>query len=276
MTGFAHLAGRVAVVTGGASGIGLGIAKRLLGQGMKIVLADIEAGALDRAAKELGAFAVQTDVSKLDSVENLKEKVVGEFGSVHLVCNNAGVGAMSSIADTRLSDWRWMIDVNLYGVIHGVQTFLPLLKKNPEGGHIVNTASDGGLCTMAGLGAYAVSKFGVVALTETLALELAEEESKVGVTLLCPGTVYTNIKDSSRNRPASVGQGGLVDVDLEATEYGTNVRWATPDQVGEIVVKAIRRGDLYAFTHPDLRQPILDRHRQVEAAFERAGLELRL
>jgi short-subunit dehydrogenase len=126
-----------------------------------------------------------------------------------------------------------------------------MLRANPEGGHIVNTASVGGFITMPGLGAYAVTKYGIVALTETLAKELAEDRSKVGVTALCPGPIRTNIKTSTRNRPGSLGRGALTDVDLEKTEFGASARWMEPDDVGKIVVDAVRRGDLYAFTHPE-------------------------
>jgi NAD(P)-dependent dehydrogenase (short-subunit alcohol dehydrogenase family) len=274
MSGLTELDGRVAVVTGGASGIGFGIAKQLRAQGAKLVIADIEQGALDRAAKELGALPVKTDVSDPASIENLAAKALAEFGAVHVVCNNAGVGAMSMIADSTLADWRWMIDVNLYGVIHGIHTFLPILKRNADGGHFVNTSSLGGLSTMAGLGIYAVTKYGVVALSEVLAQELTAEGSKVGVTVLCPGTIQTNIKASSRNRPSGLGPGGLQDVDLEETEFGSLVRWASPEEVGDIVVRAIQRGDLYAFTHPDMKQPIIDRHVAISEAFDRAHQEL--
>ena len=159
---------------------------------------------------------------------------------------------MGHIADLSIEDWRWMIGVNLWGVIHGVQVFLPLLRANTDGGHILNTASVGGLVTMPGLGAYAVSKYGVVALSETLAQELAEERSRVGVTVLCPGPTRTNIKSSSRNRPREFGsEGGLADVDLEKTEFGAAARWLEPQDVGRIAVRAMRQGDLYAFTHPE-------------------------
>jgi len=274
MTGLTELDGKVAVVTGGASGIGFGIARQLTGQGMKVVIADIEQGALDRAARELGALPVRTDVSDPESVENLAARALAEFGAVHVVCNNAGVGSVATIAEATLADWRWMIDVNLYGVIHGTTTFLPILKRNAAGGHFVNTSSLGGLATMPTLGLYSVTKFGVVALSEVLAQELAAEGSKVGVTVLCPGTVSTNIKASKRNRPAELGSGGLQDVDLESTEFGALTRWASPEEVGDVVVNAIRRGDMYAFTHPEMKQPILDRQASIEQAFERAHAEL--
>jgi NAD(P)-dependent dehydrogenase (short-subunit alcohol dehydrogenase family) len=251
MTAFTDFRGRTAVVTGAASGLGKGIARQLIAEGMNVVIADIEDGALQRTAAEIGATALRADVSDLASVQALAGEVRRRFGTVHVVCNNAGVGSLGRIADLTPDDWRWMIGVNLWGVIHGVQAFLPILRANADGGHLVNTASVGSFVTMPGLGAYGVTKHAVIALTETLAQELAEDGSRVGVTALCPGPTRTNIKTSSRNRPPDLGRGGLVDVDLETTEFGASARWIEPDEVGRIVVAAIRRGDLYAFTHPE-------------------------
>lgn len=166
-----------------------------------------------------------------------------------------------------LSDWKWIMDVNLWGVIHGVKAFLPLLLANPDGGHLVNTASMGGLSTLPGLGGYTLTKFGVVALSETLAQELADDGAKVGVTVLCPGPVHSNIKTSSRNRPPALSDAGLQDSDLEATDDGARMQWLDPDDVGAIVVRAIRRGDLYALTHPDMATLVEDRHRRIMDAF---------
>ncbi|MGW1783977.1 SDR family NAD(P)-dependent oxidoreductase [Streptomyces sp. NPDC002143] len=271
MSGFTDLSGRTAVVTGGASGIGAGIARRLAAEGMNIVIADIEQEALDRVCDELYAHGVRTDVRDADSVHALADSTLKKFGAVHVVVNNAGVGPMAKIADMELTDWRWLVDVNLWGVIHGVHTFLPLLLKNPEGGHIVNTASTGGLATMPGLGAYTVTKFGVVALTETLAQELAQDASPVGASVLCPGTVRTNIKNSSRNRPAELGGGRLADVDLEQLDQGRGRRWLTPDDVGRIVVDGIRSGELYILTHPEERSTVDRRHQAIADAYERAA-----
>ncbi len=251
MSAFKDLRGKTAVVTGGASGMGKGIAKQLIAAGMQVVIADIEDAALQRSAAEMGAVGIRTDVSDYDSVRALADAVCRQFGTVHVVCNNAGVGPLGRIAELTIEDWRWMIGVNLWGVIHGVNAFLPILRGNSDGGHIVNTASVGGLITMPGLGAYAVAKYGVVALSETLAQELAEESSRVGVTVLCPGPTRTNIKTSSRNRPRSDTGGALTDIDFEKTEFGANERWLQPEEVGRIVVCAIARGDLYAFTHPE-------------------------
>lgn len=157
MSAFPDLAGKVAVVTGGASGIGLGIARQFRAAGMSVVIADIEDTALQQAAEQLGATGVRTDVRDPASVQALADATVDRYGAVHVVVNNAGVGPMAPIAALELSDWQWLLEVNLWGVIHGVHTFLPLLKQNPDGGHIVNTASIGGLVTGPGMGAYNVS-----------------------------------------------------------------------------------------------------------------------
>lgn len=266
------LSGRIAVVTGGASGIGRGIATRLIGQGMQVVIADIEDNALQQTAHAIGAIGIRVDVSDHGSVQALADAVIARFGSVHLVCNNAGVGSTAAIADMAINDWQWMLGVNLWGVIHGVQVFLPLLDANADGGHIVNTSSIGGLATMPGLGGYSVSKFAVVALTEALALELEATGSGVGATVLCPGTVRTNIKNSTRNRPARLGTGGLVDADLENSDFGAHMRWLEPEEVGDVVISAVQRGDLYAFTHPEMGAVVLDRHARIKNALDAAAM----
>jgi NAD(P)-dependent dehydrogenase (short-subunit alcohol dehydrogenase family) len=183
-----------------------------------------------------------------------------------VVCNNAGIGPLAPVADLTLDDWRWMLGVNLWGVIHGVHTFLPVLKANPDGGHIVNTASMAGLDPPPRLGAYATCKFGVVALSEVLAAELAAENSRVGVSVLCPGTVRTNIGRSSRNRPRDLPDAGFADIDIEL-EDNPAYRWILPDDAGAVVVRAIRQGDLYALTHPDWYDRVQRRHQAIADAF---------
>jgi NAD(P)-dependent dehydrogenase (short-subunit alcohol dehydrogenase family) len=266
MIGLPDLAGKIAVVTGGASGIGKGIAASLAAEGARVIIADIQREALDVAAAELGVDGVPTDVSDSDSVERLARTVVEKYGTVHVVCNNAGIGPLAPVKDLTLDDWRWMLGVNLWGVIHGVHTFLPLLSGNPDGGHIVNTASMAGLVAHARLGAYSTAKYGVVALTEVLAEELAADGSRVGVSVLCPGTVRTNIGTSSRNRPADLGDAGFKDVDIEL-EDNPRYRWIDPEQAGRVVVRAIKRGDLYALTHPDWYPQVAARHEAIAAAF---------
>jgi len=272
MTGMTDLSGKVGVVTGGASGIGKGIAKRMLAAGMKVVIADVEDGRLQETASELGVLGVQTDVRHYAALERLAERTLDAHGAVHILCNNAGIGPMAPIADLTLADWHWMIDVNLWGVIHGVHAFLPTLRANADGGHIVNTSSMGGLRTSPTLGAYAVTKFGVVALTETLAEELEAEGSKVGASVLCPGPVRSDLGRSSRNRPAEVGVGHLKDVQLEDAEHFRNtvIPYVEPDEAGEMVIRGIRRGDLYILTHPEMMGFVNERHERIAAATDAA------
>lgn len=262
-----NIAGRVAVVTGGASGIGRGIAEQLIAEGAEVVIADLQEDALQATAAEIGAAPVRVDVTDPASVEQLAESVLDRFGTVGIVVNNAGVGPLAKMTDMTLADWRWIIDVNLWGVIHGVTTFLPILQANADGGHIVNTGSMASFSPMSGAGAYAVSKYGVAALTEALALELEEEGSRVHVTLLAPGTVRTNIKNSLRNRP-DAAEGSLKDVDI-AEGPGAGLRWIDPIDAGRILARAIRNDDLYALTHPDWWHIVESRQQAVKAAFER-------
>ena len=266
MSGLPDLAGKVAVVTGGASGIGKGIAIQLIAEGAQVIIADIERDAMEAAAAEIGAVGIQTDVSDPASVDALALAAVDQFGAVHVVCNNAGIGPLAPVADLTLDDWRWMIGVNLWGVIHGVHTFLPILKANREGGHMVNTASMAGLVAGPRLGAYAAAKYGVVGLTEVLAAELAADNSRVGVSVLCPGTVHTSIGRSSRNRPADLPDAGFKDIDIEL-EDNPRYRWIYPADAGAVVVRAIKRGDLYALTHPDWYPMVAERHQAIAEAF---------
>ena len=266
-----ELGGRVAVVTGAASGIGLALAERFAAEQMKVVLADVDEQGLAEAVARLRAagaqaIGVRTDVSQAEDVEELAARTVAEFGAVHVVCNNAGIGPLAPVADLTLDDWRWMLGVNLWGVIHGVHTFLPVLKQNREGGHIVNTASMAGLVAGPRLGAYAAAKYGVVGLTEVLAAELAADNSPVGVSVLCPGTIHTNIGTSSRNRPAGLPDAGFKDIDIEL-EDNPRYRWIYPEDAGAVVVRAIKRGDLYALTHPDWYPIVAERHEAIAEAF---------
>ena len=270
MSRFTDLDRRVAVVTGGAAGIGLGIARQLRAAGMQVVIADIEDGPLQRAANEIGALGIRTDVRDADSVRALADATIDAHGKVHVIVNNAGVGPMAPISQLELADWQWMLQVNLWGVIHGVHAFLPLLKENPEGGHIVNTASIGGLVPGPGLGAYNVTKFGIVALTEVLAMELEAESSRVGASVIVPGTVRTDISNSLRNRPAEASGGALRNTDLEAGP-DLGMRWLEPDDVGRITIDAIANGDLYVITHPEAWPMVERRHQAIAEAFAAAS-----
>lgn len=269
MTGQPPLAGRNAVVTGGASGIGYGITEALLEAGAQVMIADVERDALDRAVQTLGVHGRFVDVRDAASVSDLADAACDAMGTVHVLCNNAGIGPAGRLENLSADDWRWMLDVNLWGVIHGVTAFLPILKQHEAGAHIVNTASMSGLAAAPGLGAYAVSKFGVVALTEAL----AAEHPSIGATVLCPGPVRSRIADSSRNRPRSVDPAGLVDLDLDASGiFGVaGPPWIEPIDAGRLVVDAIVHKRLYAITHPQLAGRVRARHAAIEQAFDDAA-----
>ena len=200
-----NLQGKVAVITGGASGIGRAVADRAAGEGMRIVLGDVEEGPLKEAVDDLTssgaeALGVVTDVADGASVRNLRDAALDRFGAVHLVHNNAGIGLGGPIWEVSEADWRWILGVNLWGVIHGVRTFTPLLIEQGEG-HIVNTASIAGLIAAPFLGPYNATKQAVVAISETLFKDLQSVGAPVGVSVLCPGFVQTRIAESERNRP---------------------------------------------------------------------------
>ncbi len=259
-----ELTGKVAVVTGAASGIGLAMARRFAAEGMRLVLADIEQAALDEAVASfepgVEVLARVTDVADPGEVDALRDDAVDAFGTVHLVCNNAGVGGGGLCWETPLEDWEWVIGVDLWGVIHGVRAFVPLLVEQGEG-HVVNTASMAGVTSPPFMGPYNVAKHGVVTLTETLYSELALVAPGVGATVVCPGWVRTRIDESSRNRPggpSSAGpagmQGGMSSLIASGIE---------PSEVADRVAEAVRTGGFYVFTH-DWMPMIKARHARIE------------
>jgi NAD(P)-dependent dehydrogenase (short-subunit alcohol dehydrogenase family) len=244
-----ELGGRVAVVTGAASGIGHALAQRFASEGMHVVMADVEQRALESAAEAVRATgadveAVRTDVADAGAVDALRDRAVERFGGVHLLCNNAGVVTLKPLWEQTLEDWRWVVGVDLWGVIHGVQSFLPLLLDRGLPSHIVNTASIAGLVPSPTIGPYNVCKAGVVALSETLDMELREAGAPVGVSVLCPGVVPTQIADSGRNRPG----GGATPLDLP-TQADLPPTARTPEQIADAVVRAIREDQFWIITH---------------------------
>ncbi len=257
--------GKVAVVTGAASGIGFAMAKRFASEGMKVVLADIEDEALRRAATELenaGAdvLTFHADVSKLADVRALAAKSLEHFSKVHVVCNNAGVATTGLIAESTIRDWEWVIGVNLWGVIYGVHTFLPILLGQGEDCHIVNTASIAGVITGPGMGIYCVTKHAVVALSEALHHEMQLMQTKVGVSVLCPAWVNTKIVDSGRNRPAEVANESdeLSPIAQMLHDYTRQVVNAgvSPDVIADRVVDAVRGNDFYILTHLEMMRAV--------------------
>jgi len=251
---------KVAVITGAASGIGRALAERCARLGMKVVLADVEPGALaeveaDLQARDGTVLAVRTDVSQAKDVEALAQKALTAFGAVHLLCNNAGVATSgTAVWESSLTDWEWVMGVNLWGVIHGVRSFVPIMLAQNTQCHIVNTASLSGLISFPGGSVYAVTKHGVVTLSESLQHELAERGGKVKVSVLCPGLVKTRILDCARNRPerlAATAPMGPVEAAGWETLREQMQTAMPPEQVADAVFQAIREERFYILTHPE-------------------------
>jgi NAD(P)-dependent dehydrogenase (short-subunit alcohol dehydrogenase family) len=259
------LAGRVGVVTGGASGIGRALVEALAREGVRVVVADIDEGGLEEtvaAVRARGgeALAVRTDVSERTEVEALARRVDEAFGAVHVLCNNAGVAVHGGLESATHRDWQWVLGVNLWGVIHGIEAFVPRMIAGRAPGHIVNTASMAGLIASRGLGVYNTSKYAVVGLSETLAKDLRPYD--IGVSVLCPMGVATRIRGSARHRPARLRnetETAAEPVELIGGTLG-------PDTVAEMVLHAIRENRLYIITHDEGLEPLRRRFQRMEQA----------
>ena len=267
-----QLEGKTAIVTGAASGIGLGMARAFAREGMAVALCDIRGDRLDAALAEvrkLGgkAIALVTDVSDRASVRDESDAAVKAFGELHVACNNAGITIHGrSVAELTPQEWEWNIGVNLYGVIHGLEVFLPLIRRHGGEGHIVNTASIAGF-QIGGhrrSGSYGAMKFAVVALSESIAYDL--KDSSIGVSVLAPAAVKTRIYTSGENRPARFG-GPYSEPGNDAFQSELN-DGLEPDVVGERVVRAIRHNEFYVFTHMHTKDWLLARHQRIIAAFD--------
>lgn len=267
------LRGKVAFITGGASGIGLAMAKVFGREGMKVMLADIEAAAMAAAVEELRGLQVRAegvvaDVTSRDSLRNAALETIARFGKVHLVCNNAGVGSGGAFGTVPPRDWAWVTDVNQLGVVHGMEIFAPLIMSHGEGGHFVNTASMAGMVSPPGMEPYCATKFAVVAMSEGWAAQLAPHD--IGVSILCPGFVKTRIHESRRNRSAEYGADQRppgFDADLSSP-----VLTGMPTEpVAERVLEGVRDNDLYIFTHPEMRGAVEARFERILAAFDKAA-----
>jgi NAD(P)-dependent dehydrogenase (short-subunit alcohol dehydrogenase family) len=262
--------GKVAVITGGASGIGRGIAERCVQEEIKVVLADIEEAPLRETeqtlqAKGASVLAVRTDVSKASDIETLARKTLDAFGAVHLLFNNAGVQTRRTIWESTLADWEWVININLWGVIHGVRVFVPIMLQQQTECHIVNTASAVGLISGSGTATYRVTKHGVVSLSETLYLELQQRNAPIGVSVLCPSFVRSRLNEADRNRPAKLQNPPSEkpptpeEQELERFFQEMNQGGITPEQCADLVFNAIQNNTFYILTHPELKTAIQKR-----------------
>jgi NAD(P)-dependent dehydrogenase (short-subunit alcohol dehydrogenase family) len=263
--------GRVAVVTGGGSGIGRALAEAFAREQSRVVVADIDARAAEDTAAALRgrggeALAVPTDVTDLASVQALADRAYAAFGAVHVLCNNAGVAIWGGLESATHRDWQWVLGVNLWGVIHGIEAFVPRMIAGREGGHVVNTASMAGLIASQGLGVYNTSKYAVVGLSETLVKDL--RPYGIGVSVLCPLGVATQIRKSERNRPSHLQN----EADAPRGEgIGLMGRTLEPAAVADMVLAAIRANQLYVITHEESLDPLRKRAQRIE----RAVLELK-
>lgn len=262
-----ELDGKVAVVTGAASGIGRALSERFLAEGMSVVMADIEGDKLKGVADELAAgggavHAVEMDVADSDQVEALRDEAVATYGAVHVLCNNAGVGSPRPNVSSTPALWRWVTGVNLLGVAYGVSAFAPLMVEQGEG-HIVNTASEAGLTPSPVLGAYHATKYAVVGLSESLALEL--NGTGVGVSCLCPELVDTLVFESTRNAPAELGLGEPAPVDISMIEQWMQTVAMDPADVAAQVTYAVKAGRFWVLTHQSTLDRVKRRNADLEA-----------
>jgi NAD(P)-dependent dehydrogenase (short-subunit alcohol dehydrogenase family) len=258
-----NLTDQVAVITGGASGIGLALARAFAAEGCRLVIADIEETALEKAAALLppDTLTVRTDVSKAADVEALANATLERFGRVDILCNNAGISTFNTIENQTLEDWKWVLDVDLWGVIHGVHTFLPIMKKQGTPAHIINTASVAGLLSgVPYIAPYAVAKVGVVSISESLQAELQMSGSPIQVSVLCPSGVNTSVLEAERNRPS---ESGTETRTPDAEQMRLYIRGGftgpdgkEPEEIAAMVVDAVKSDRFWIITHNDLRSTI--------------------
>lgn len=270
------LKGCVAVVTGGGSGIGRAMALAFAAEGMHVALADVELAAAEAVANEARAKGVKAIAAKLDVMDReamraFADRVYAELGSCDVLCNNAGVVAFRPIPEMRDSDWDWVVGVDLLGVINGVAIFLPRMAASGRPGHVVNTASIAGMIAGAtpGIASYTTAKFGVVGMSEGMLNDLKQAGVPIGVSVLCPGGVKTQIGAAGRNRPEQFGgpEQPNRQIVAGATQFGME-----PDAVAQLVLRAIREDQLHIMTHEDTRQGVADRFDRILKAYD-WGLE---
>ena len=265
------VAGKVAFITGGASGLGLAMAHSFTGAGMKVAIADVEDSALDAAKLAFSdtnsdVITMKVDVTDREAMADARQQTLDAFGKVHIVCNNAGVALNGNIADMSYKDWDWVMKVNLDGVINGIVTFIDDIKSHGEGGHVVNTASIAGHYGMPRLGIYVASKFAVVGISETMRVDLADDN--IGISVLCPGVVSTGIGSSERNRPDQFGGSKSPAMTPREGAAPIEMNVMEPAAIGDIVLHAIQNDQFYIMTHNEFHAPVQTRGEEIAASFE--------
>ncbi|MBT4160913.1 MAG: SDR family NAD(P)-dependent oxidoreductase [Gammaproteobacteria bacterium] len=269
------VAGRVAFITGGASGLGLAMAQSFTGAGMKVAIADVEDAALESTRQlfdesNAEVITMKVDVTDRDAMEEARQQTLAAFGKVHVVCNNAGVALNDNIAEMTYKNWDWVMKVNLDGVINGIVTFMDDIRSHGEGGHFVNTASIAGQYGMPNLSAYCGSKFAVVGISESMRIDLADDN--IGVSVLCPGFVETGIYKSERNRPAAFG-GNVAPAMKERPDGavrivdGQEMQTMQPSAIGDIVLHAIQNEQFYILTHSEFESSLTKRAQEIQDSF---------
>ena len=273
--------GKTAVVTGAASGIGYALAKRFAQEKMNVVLADIEQDALDAAVTKISnlgveAVGIAVDVMDKNSVQSLTKQSIDAFGNIHILCNNAGVAPPAideAIWDHDMSDWDWVMGVNFYGVLYGIQSFLPHMIEHQEEGHVLNTVSMAGILGLEG--SYGVSKFAALSLSEGLFQSLKKINSKIGTSVLCPGFVATNIIDSQRNRPEHLASDKKSNFLLKQLASSVLKRGKKPDEIATRAIKAIQANNFYILPHPVYDERVKDRYERILARTEPEILDIK-
>lgn len=268
-----QVAGKVAFVTGGASGIGLGLSKVLVNAGMKVVIADVREDHLAEAAacfaesgRQRDVLALRLDVTDRAAFAAAASESLRAFGKIHVLVNNAGMGIGGPIRQTRFDDWDWGLGVMIGGVVNGIQTFLPHLLAHGEGGHIVNTSSMAAIIPIPGYAIYITAKAALIGLSESLRGELAADN--IGVSAFCPGPVQTNIRESGKTRPEKYRKdSGYREFEQRLAERPNSPLWMDPVECGERILRGIRRNDLYIFTHREFREGAEEHFRAMLAAF---------
>ncbi|HKY80668.1 MAG TPA: SDR family NAD(P)-dependent oxidoreductase [Sphingobium sp.] len=262
--------GKVAVVTGGSSGIGKGIARQLAANGAQVIVIGRNREALDQVASEIDGTAMPGDVTKVDQLAAIADRIRAEFGRLDILVNNAGIGPMALLSDMRQSDWRWLLDTNVWSVINGLEAFLPLMRDSTNEGHVINTSSVNGMSVFPGLGGYSTTKYAVVGLSEALSAELEQEGGRIKVSVFLPGPVRSHIHEGVQHRSADYEPGNLAGTRLEELAAFENIAvpWLDARLAADMLIEGIRSNRLYIWTHPEICAPILARQEAIARSIQ--------